>query len=144
MPSGFIQRFKGKCEFDPGSLWVGGQALYGGGSVNAPAATAALSTTTLSASGVSLISASTQQVYARLPLPPFPNIEKTIQVIAGTSGVFITLPAGGTFNGSTFNTVKTSTNSGVMSLVGTSTVNWAVTGWVTTTGVGSLTYSTST
>lgn len=140
MASGFIQRWKGKATFDPAAFWVGGVPLYGPASAQTVGNVAAQSTVSIFGYGVTNIAASTQQVFARLPAPPFAGIDKTIQAVAGTTGFFVTLPAGVTFNGTTMNTIKSTVN-GVVTLVGQSSVNWAVTGYAST---GTLTYSTST
>jgi|SRR5882672_4700870 len=140
MATGFVQRFKGKVTFDAGALWLAGQPLYGPGSAQSIGSVAAQSTTTLTGGGISSILASTQPIFARLPAPTIVGIEKTIVFTVGSSGAWVTLPAGVTFSGSTFNTIKTVTN-GAASLVGVSSIVWAITGFAST---GTLTFSTST
>lgn len=150
MASGFIQRWKGKANFDPSSLWVAGSPLYGPGSAQSLSTTSA--SALISNGGVTAISATSVIAIYRLQAPAYASQEKTIQLTTVSSGVFITLypstlvAAAVFLNGSSINCVIKSTQAGVVSLCATSTANWAIVGvYPGSTLVNSiLTLSTST
>lgn len=144
MASGFIQRWKGKANFDPGALWVGGLPLFGGGALQS-LSLSTVQNSVINSYGVTAISATSGIVVVRLQKPAFANIEKTIQLTTVSSGIFITASTDGsvTINGSSINTTIKSTLAGTISLMATSTANWAITAIYPAT-LGFVTLSTST
>ena len=141
MPSGFVNRWKGKIAAD--QIWIGGQSLVG------PASGQTLSTGSatniIAASGVTSIAATSVLAIFRLQKPTVTNTEKTIQLTTVSSGIFITASTDGsvTLNGSSINTTIKSTLAGVIALVATSTSNWAIVGvYPSTTGFPTLSTST--
>jgi hypothetical protein len=154
MASGFVQRFKGKVNFAPGGLWVGGQPIYGGSA----SGTLALVSSSLGASTASQAinvltsSGSTTQSILRLAKPPFAGFDMLIQMstLSGL-GLIVTASTAGavTFNGTTATAMASTGNSTAVALelMATSTANWAIMGAYpgifTSTGGTIWTFSTS-
>jgi hypothetical protein len=149
MASGFVQRFKGKVNFAPSGLWIGGSPLFGAGSAqNLTLASATVSIGAITNYGLTTINATSAVAIARLARPAYPGQAKTLQLTAISSAVFITASTDGsvTLNGSSINTTFKSTVASVITLVATSSANWAIDGLFpgSTTLSSILTLSTST
>jgi hypothetical protein len=134
MASGFVQRWKGKADFDPSCLWVAGQPIYGPtASASVVLVSSSLGASTLNGSFNNLLSsASTTQSIVRLRKPMYAGSQMTVQVSTASGlGIILTASTDGsiTFNGSSLSVAK-STGSIVQTLElnATSTANWAITG----------------
>lgn len=138
MPTGFMNRYKGKQSFPIGGIWIAGtqvnasgadfNSMLGQGSTSAASLTPAANST-MNGSGVSnIISATAASVYT-LAAPIGPGVEKTIALTQVSSGVKIKAAAGTNFGvtaaGST-TTVIGSTTLMNIALESISTLSWAI------------------
>jgi hypothetical protein len=134
MAGGFVQRWKGRASFDPGTFTIGGQAVYGASATaNVTLVSSSLGASTLKATYNNLLSsASTTQAIVRVDKPAFAGDKCVVQLSTlGGLGVILTVSTDGsvTFNGSSFSVAK-STGSIVqtLKLEASSTANWTIIG----------------
>ena len=142
-PSGFTTRQKGKVTF--AALWLGASPQYGGG---AAVSYSTVGTQTLGKEKLSLITASSGIAIFSMSELPVMGLERTINMISVSSGVFLKAAAGASFDAST-NTVIKSTYNQRINLIGVSSAKWQINSVYpdTTAGgapVGGITLTTTT
>lgn len=138
-PNGFVERYKGKFNADPGATWVGGIPMYGPVTQLNGVPTSTGSTVTIGRNTVARINASSTTAFIRLPAISYIGQPLAIEIfgVGSTStAVFITAAAGGTFLGSSYSVLK-STQSITIELQATSTLNWAIMGTYSTSNASS-------
>lgn len=123
MPSGIMQRFKGKIQAT--SFFLGGSPVYGAG---AAVDYSTAGTQTLGLEGVSRIAASSGASVFTMAQPPFPGAEKHVYFQQISSAAFVKAASGASFDPST-NTVFKSTYAPMMvTLIGITTAKWGIKG----------------
>lgn len=137
MPTGFQNRYKGKNAFPIGGIWIGGvqvnasgadiNTVVGSGTTAGVAYTTAGTQTIAGAGGVATIAASSGIAIFALGASPILGVEKTIQIIQNSTKVFLKAAAGTSFDPST-NTVIASTLTPTLTLIGVSSLRWAIKG----------------
>lgn len=142
-PSGFTSRNKGKST--QVSFWNGASPQFGPG---AYVAYSTAGTQTLGQEKISALTASSAIAIFSMSELPRPGLEREINVLSVSSGVFLKAAPGASFDAST-NTVIKSTYAQRISLLGLTTAKWQITGVYpdTTAGgapVGGITLSTTT
>src|ERR1035437_5935257 len=96
MATGFVNRFKGKVNFAPGGLWLGGAPLFGAGSLqNLTLAGSSISIGAINNFGLTTINATSMLAVARIAKPAYAGQAKTIQLTAVSSGVILTTSTDG-------------------------------------------------
>lgn len=158
-PTGFVTRFKGKCTFDRGALWIAGSQFTGAGAdLNAVKGLAAApstysSTQTIPGAGVAMLLTTAAAVFQIAD--PVPGRPLAILALPGTTNwmvkgltTTVTFQGGSTVQGgSTIALVMKSTVANIqqaIDLIGMSTSQWLFLGGNSTSNNANVQFSTTT